>query len=323
MIFLYEQGEQGIRISRVFGIGESVEIPEKIQGYPVTELGAYAFSDRMDRKEFEGILASGKLCRDDGIPADSVEGIPEMAGDVLQEVCLPEHLAKIGRYAFYNCRNLRKIRVGSELSDLGAGALTGCHRIERVEAKLREDGSSCLRELLTELPEELRVDLRKNGETGRFWFPEFFEEGVENTPARILENHVHGSGIRYRNCFSHKSLNIKEYDKLFAYARAWEQESAVARLAADRVLYPMELSESAKEQYVNFLKEHILPAVSYLAQKKEYSAMGKILEEILPGREDLDEMLVWSEREGDMECVSLLMDHLHRHTKMRRKVFEL
>lgn len=327
MIFLYEQIEQqrkqGMRIIRVFGRGGRAELPEEIQGKPVTELGAYAFSDRMDRQELAALMSQGKLCYEDGANADPAENLPEMAGENLLEVKLPETLTKIGRYAFYNCGHLRKIEFGSALNDIGAGALTGCHKVERLRAEVQSDGTSCLKELLTELPEELRVDLRKNDEEGRFWFPEFFEEGVENTPARILENHVHGSGIRYRNCFIHKSLNIKEYDKLFSYAKAWEQEKTVTSLAMDRILYPMELSRRAKERYLDHLREHLGMTVFLLAGRKEYGSLGRILEELLPCREEIDKILDMAEQKGDTECVSLLMDYLHRHTKKQRRVFEL
>ena len=246
MIFLYEEAEQSIRITRVFGQEDCVEIPEKVHGKTVTELGAYAFSDRLDRQELAEMLSVGKMCREDGTASESVEGLPEIAGSRLLELQLPSGLVKIGRYAFYNCRGLRKLKFGGALEDIGAGALTGCHRIRYLEVNVKDDGTSSLREFLTELPEELRVDILKRGEYGRFWFPEFFEEGVENTPARILENHVHGSGIRYRNCFIHKSLHIREYDDLFEYARAWEKESAVTAMALDRILYPVELSENAR-----------------------------------------------------------------------------
>lgn len=323
MIFLYEQGKCGLRITRVFGRGEGVEIPEYIGAEPVTELGAYVFSDRMDRKELSGLLENGRLCREDGTPCNLDAGLLEMAGEGLMEVFLSDNIEKIGKYAFYNCSSLRKMKFSGALSDIGAGALTGCHKIELLEVEVNEDGTSCLREVLTELPEELCVHLRWKGKEGHFWFPEFFEEGVENTPARILENHVHGSGLRYRNCFIHKSLNIKEYDKLFAYAEAWENEKAVIALAMDRILYPMELSERAKERYLNYVKEHMQEAVFLLAKQNAYGSMGRILEEILPDRETLDKILVRAEREGDTECVSLLMDYLHRHTKKQRKVFEL
>ena len=323
MIFLYENTKYGYRITRVFGRSEIVEIPEYIGEIPVTELGDYAFSDRMDREDFEELMSSGKLCNEDGTEAFSLENQPEIAGNALRELQLSSRIAKIGRYVFYNCGNLRRISFSGKLTDIGAGALTGCHKINKLEVETGEGGSSSLREILTELPEELCVDIMKNGEKGRFWFPEFFEEGVENTPARILENHVHGSGIRYRNCFIHKSLNVREYDRLFEYAKAWENEKLVISLALDRVRYPVELCEEAAGRYLDYLKEKVRPAIWLLSAKKEYGFIGEILKEIAPSRETAEELRVRAGQKGDTELVSILMDYLHRHTKKQRKVFEL
>lgn len=58
--------------------------------------------------------------------------------------------------------------------------------------------------------------------TARLMFPEFYEEGVENTPARILETHVHGSGILYRNCFQGRKIDFYQYDNAFPHAMAQE-----------------------------------------------------------------------------------------------------
>ena len=54
---------------------------------------------------------------------------PDIAGNRLTELYLPSVLRKIGRYAFYNCFQLKKISFQGNLKDLGAGALTGCHRM--------------------------------------------------------------------------------------------------------------------------------------------------------------------------------------------------
>lgn len=323
MIFLYEQGRHGIRIVRAYGWEEAVEIPKSLQGQPVTELHDYAFSGQIDRQELKRACKEGLLCHGAGTPASSVEDLPEIAGERLREIYLPETFEKIGRYAFYNCSGLWKLSFFGGLRDIGAGAFTGCHRVGRISAGVNTDGSSCLRELLTELPEKLCVDLKREGIQGRFWFPEFFEEGVENTPARILENHVHGSGIRYRNCFLHKSLNIREYDKMFAHAKAWENKETVMELALGRLLYPMELTVQAQEQYLAYLREELTAAAGLLMKQREYGALGRLLEKILPDREETERILEETEERGDTEGVSLLMDYLHRHTKKQRKVFEL
>ena len=209
------------------------------------------------------------------------------------------------------------------MKDLGAGALTGCHQMEYISVETDVDGESGLRDFLTELPETLCVDMMINGEHGRLWFPEFFEEGVENTPARILENHVHGSGIRYRNSFLHKKLNLLEYDRLFPYAVAWEQERIVVRLALDRILYPVGMTEEAKDKYLVYIKENSLQAVKLLGEQKEYDSIKRILKEIIPDRETTEKMLEEAQVTGDSRWVSVLMDELQKHGRKQRKAFEL
>ncbi len=61
-------------------------------------------------------------------------------------------------------------------------------------------GKSCLREVLVDLNQTVTVEwLGKDG--FQVLYPAFFEEAVENTPARIIETHTHGVGIQYRNAF--------------------------------------------------------------------------------------------------------------------------
>lgn len=275
MIYLYRRNKTGICIDRVYGHDGIVELPETLEGLPVTELGAYIFSDHIDRGDLEKCRMSGKFCTEDGLEVQDEEGMPEMSGNAVQELILPSKLRKVGRYAFYNCFHLKKLSFGGDLRDVGVGAMTGCHKIERVTVKTDENGDSCLRDILTELPETLRVDMDKNGEQGRFWFPEFFEEGVENTPARIIENHVHGSGIRYRNSFLHKKLNILEYDKLFPYAEAWEEESIVLKLVLDRILYPMDLTETRKKNTSSISENTESVRSVSLAKKKNTQQCGR------------------------------------------------
>lgn len=179
MLFLYEETKQGICVNRVFGRDTIVEIPDIIEDKPVTELGAYAFSDKMDAQDYQKLLKYGSVCREDGKVTQLPEGEEEAAGDRIREIFLPSKMRKIGRYAFYNCKNLEKIGFYSALNDLGAGAFTGCHKIRRMEVRVNSGEKSCLRELLNELPEEMLVDYFEDGSRGRFVFPEFFEEGIE------------------------------------------------------------------------------------------------------------------------------------------------
>lgn len=321
MICLYHNNKNGICIDRCLGNDGILELPEEIEGQPVTELAPYIFSEGLDASDREIYLKKDSIYSEDN-NADT-GGLPDIAGNLLTEIYLPSRLKKIGRYAFYNCFQLKKISFYGSLKDLGAGALTGCHHMEYIHVKTDEKGESCLRDFLTELPETLLVEIEQNGDKARFWFPEFFEEGVENTPARILENHVHGSGIRYRNSFLHKTLNILEYDKLFPYAVAWEQAEVVLKLALDRMLYPMGLTETAGEKYTEYLKEHTEEALLYLGKTKAYKEMAEILRILKPKRAQIEKVLERAQAHGDSRWVSILMNELGTHGRKKRKAFEL
>lgn len=323
MQYLYEETKNGIRLNRVWGYDDIVELPDMLNGKEVTELGAYVFSDQMDKRELEQMIKGGNLWTEEGNRKSDVEKLPEAAGPALREVILPKGMKKVGRYAFYNCRNLKKLDFGGKLKDLGAGALTGCHKVQELRVRLEEDGESCLREILTELPETLCVTIEKNKEKGHFWFPEFFEEGVENTPARILENHVHGSGIRYRNCFQNRKLNTAEYDALFPYAIAWEDEETVLKLALGRILTPFELAKKSEEHYLTYLREHMDRAAELLGEQKEYRLLGILLDILKPESKEIDKMLETARLQKDSIWIGLLMDRLGKTGRSKRRTFEL
>ena len=327
MQYLCEKTKNGRKISRVFGYDSIVEIPESLMGETVTELGDYVFSDRMDPKELEEALRRGNLCTEEGKTVESVDKLPEIAGPDLEELILPQSIEKTGRYAFYNCRNLKKISFGGALRDLGAGALTGCHQVSELTVRLGENDRSCLREILTEIPETLCVKIEKKNQKGCFWFPEFFEEGVENTPARILETHVHGTGLHYRNCFLEKEFQFEEYDSLFYLAKAQENIQLAARIALGRLLYPLRLTKEAEERYIEYLRENAGSVGCSLIENKELNQLEFLVKNCLPGgqkgRETLHTLTEKAGADGYAQAGSFLLDFSHTMYPSVRRRFVL
>lgn len=174
----------------------------------------------------------------------------------LEEIWLPPSIERIGRYAFYNCRNLRKITFHSDIRDVGSGAFTGCHKVCHLDVTIVKDKPSCLKEILQELTEEMLVEYRSDS-YARLMFPEYFEEGVENTPARILMTEIHGSGLKYRNCFLKTEFQFEEYDARFPYAKAWESEHFLREMVLGRLMYPLQLKEKYQKVYEQYLLEHL------------------------------------------------------------------
>ncbi len=318
--FAYEIKGDSAVILRCFSRDSKVEIPERIDGHLVTEIGDYAFSEHFEEEK-------------------------------LEEIVLPSSVRRVGRYCFYNCGNLHRIEFYGSLSDWGSGAFTGCHGVRSLRVHADAEGRSHLKDVLDELREELEVeyfteppagdqsakdsggtadervttghqegavagnqsakdsggtadervmmehqkgavpgsraaeysgsiaDERRNGGHGfaLLIFPEFYEEGVENTPARILENHVHGSGILYRNCFRGRVLDFAQYDALFPHARAWESRELVLRMALARLRAPQGLTQMAREQYEAYLAEHAAEAGSWLLGQRDLDGLRFLL----------------------------------------------
>lgn len=111
--------ENSAVISKYTGNESSVEIPESINGYPVTEIGDSAFKGNFSLKNAE-------------IP-DSVKIIGDYAFNDctgLESITIPESVEKIGRSAFFYCTRLENVNVSDGIKTIGDGAFFGCYSLK-------------------------------------------------------------------------------------------------------------------------------------------------------------------------------------------------
>lgn len=320
MKLAYEIVGEAARIWRCCTYGNEAELPEEIEGFSVTELAPYAFSAHMDEEKLEEGLKKGtiRLWGEDEAPV--------LKGMELHALYLPKTLKKIGAYAFYNCNALEEFHFYGELRDLGAGLFTGCHHIRRLEITLQEERTTCLQDILMEVPEKIQVVFH-GLEENHVLFPEFFEEGTENTPARNLSSTMHGSGMSYRNCFYQKRFDYRAYDSKFYWATVNEDFDTVLDLAQQRLQFPVELSMEAKETYENWFWEHLQEAAKKLVQRKDMRSVVWLTENFVlkaeEGRLILQKMTEEAGMRGFAEGAGYLLDVTHRHFKPKGKKFEL
>lgn len=300
-------------IDRITDAEAAVFVPDQLEGCPVTELGAYV-----------------------------------LAGSRTEDLHLPLSLERIGAYGFYGCENLRRIWCGSRIHDLGAGLFAGVTSVEYLEMWEYEGERSCLKELLSELRQTLRVRLHLGvtplggGAEARLIFPEYYEESVENTPARILFIETHGCGHRYRYCFSGRTFQFGAYDELFPHVQVQEPEELVTELALGRLMFPVELSASARERYRDYVQAHwetagrLLIAADQPRRKTvtnlEPGKLPWLVDEVLEPDPEKQEIRIGryidlSGQAGDTEMVSWLMERRRRLAElragMRKRRFEL
>ncbi len=305
---------RGARILEVFTEDREAELPDRVRDIsgeelPVLELADYAFSE----------MRQGK-------PVEPREGKMPLCGSRLEAVSLPQSLRRIGRYAFYNCEGLKRLTFFTSIEDLGAGLFTGCRNIRDLDVRIVEGKKSCLSEVLSELNQTLRLTLREeNGKIqAKLLIPEYFEESVENTPARILTLEMHGCGHRYRYCFRKEQMPFGEYDALFPHVRVQESPEITAELAWYRLQYPVQLTEEAKMEYVSYIASHPKEAVRVFGQIADPVLLRKTIGDGGLGEEAVALMIEEAGRTGQGELIPLLMD-LRRDLGLgkKKRKFEL
>ncbi len=309
-----------------------------------------------EQREADGIFTSSQKQK----PYEP-DALPAVRGDRLEELRLPAHLSRVGAYAFYNCENLRRLELYSTTLDWGAGVFTGCYGIRELTAHVDEDRRSCLREVLAELrqtleltyiPEEREEDrsVHPTGSTSgagvpaadldphssyqperfperrrcaRLILPEFFEEAVENTPARILVTETHGCGHKYRNAFVRTQFQFSEYDGLFPHVQVQEPEELVTELALLRLKYPYRLEERYERRYLEYLTEHAVTAAAKAVRDGHMDRLQWLFGHIPYDAAQTDRLLEVAGEAGKQDAVSYLMDRKRGMGGARRRRFSL
>lgn len=282
----YMELPQGARILKVWGEEEYLTVPERLGGFPVTEIGPYAFSAAELPRRFH---VKEELQRLAAVEGDSLAEEPAIAGrrrktpvdgGRLRGIRLPASLQVIGDYAFYGCRELKTIAFFETPLRIGSGAFMGCAGVEGLEFTEtgKGGGKSSLYQMLSELRYAMEITVKRGDGRTALMVPEYYESSVENIPARILELHYHGTGYRYRQCFRSGAVDYREYDGLFGLAESQEPPEVLARLAYDRLRYPEGLSEEAKKIYLQWFSVNVREAGEYFLKRDELPAVRLICE---------------------------------------------
>lgn len=288
----YARQKGGMRLEKCSVSRGQVIIPEQIEGELVRWAAPYAFS-----------------------------------GTKITSVTLPRYMEQIGNYVFYRCFQLKSLSFSDALTDVGAGAFTGCG-IRQIEVRFHQGEKSVLKFIADEIRYALTVTMkyeRADGtvEMAKLIFPEHYEEAVENTPARIVETHYHGSGGDYRQCFYDKELNYSEYDKLFPRAVAEETKETAAEMASLRLRYPYKLSAAAMGEYEEYVKEHLTAASSIYIDKEEADMLCFFGKKGFWTRDTLESAIEEAAEKEKTEILSVLMEQRHRYFPKKKKVFDL
>ena len=301
MEFEYEKIGDEILLKRCYGEAERVKVPKEIEGLPVTILAPYIFSEA--RREPDQGTA---IC-----------------GNQVKEIVLPETIREIGNYAFYGCYYLEALTLSHRTKDIAGGAFTGCRHLKKLTFRMEQAEGYCMKDVLSEVHHELKVNLLFESGRCTLLFPEYYEEAVENTPARQLETQFHGSGYSYRQCFQDGVFQFGEYDRLFRDAQNLESEDFCIELAVTRLMEQYQLSQDAQGIYQSYLMEHRMSAAGWCMEFEQNEILEFLSEFIDWREEELIELIEEANQKELLEIQSFLMDYKHQHFRKKKKTFDL
>ena len=271
------------RLTRVYGDAPCAALPASVPGpeggvLTITELGDYCFSERP-----RSLPGADALCRyevgpdgtctlvqafgrdltgqhgrydlDFGEGPAAPEDLHPVCGNFVEEITLPDSLQVIGSCAFYNCRSLRLLTVGSGGLTVGSDVFLNCFALETLRVQAAPEQPTGLFALVNNITEAVQAQFwpaDAPAPLAALWYPAYWED-IEETPAHILLHTFSGQGYHYRQCFLDNKFLPAEYDAIFPQGHDADDAAVMAMLCFGRLRYPWQLTEAAAGHYRAFL----------------------------------------------------------------------
>ena len=278
-------------------------LPDELFGLPVTALGSHALTPGRPMPEGEEVLVT---CG----PANE----EEWDNGALMDLTLPDSLERVGDYGFFNCKNLKTLRLWDTVRYWGGGALMNCRALDTFHITCTGEEGELLAYFAGELSRELDMTLTwADGQTARLIFPEYVEVYEENCPAHHFDYSIYGAGYGYHHSFYQKKLNFKTYDDLWRSMLAMEHdEDCPLHLAWWRLRYPLELSDQAEAAYLDFLDQRSLAAGRWLLERRDTEGLRFFLRRLDWNRDDLTALCGEAREKDAPEALALLLEEQHK-----------
>ena len=299
----------------VAAIGEEavVSIPDTWQEHPVTVIGERAFYGRREIKRVRLPKYLKKL-----------EDYAFAECRFLEQMELPETTQSIGDYGFYNCIRLVRIDLPDTIASMGYGAFRNDTDLTDIHIHTQQGNENRINTILNETNFNQTVTFHyKDGNVSQLVFTEFFYEETANEEARQFNHRTYATGSLYRNCVKGTGIEYLKYDEIFEQAIHRDEPKTVMDLALKRLSYPYELSETARKKYVDHLKSMGGEMLMYLIETKRWNLFPLLTEGEPLSKEILDEGILYGQKNGVPEFVSMLMQYKNTHYSAMTKSFEL
>ncbi|MCI9426384.1 MAG: leucine-rich repeat domain-containing protein [Eubacterium sp.] len=315
-----ERENGGACLYRLYGASPQICLPSQIAGRPLVEVAPYCFAKNPHMppppKIKETIVGEKQ----------EVFFLKELCGTAVEEVIFPDSVKKIGGYAFYNCKNLRKIQMGLALREIGSDAFMNTISFHSLELRCGAFEESGIRQILSRISSDISVKFLTQDKTqALLFYPEYYETYDEIAPAHLFGRQIRGEGFRARQRIKDGCVDFDGYDAIFPQACVEETERVLGQMALGRLRYPCGLQEKCKNRYREYVKEHIGGIAARLVREKSLDTIQFLLEEELLSLAALSECALLAAETGWTQGAAyiLQMAARKRETKKNRYEFDL
>lgn len=104
---------------------------------------------------------------------------------------------------------------------------------------------------------------------------------------------------------------------------AEEKPWVAAELVLNRLRYPYQLMQKAKEEYEQYMKAHIEDAAGYLIEREDIEGLAFLSDKNYWNEAALNDAIQRATEDKKTEVLSILMDEKHSRYPKKKKTFEL
>lgn len=168
-----------------------------------------------------------------------------------------------------------------------------------------------------ELSSELEVTVSgPDGPSFRLLFPEYSETEEEFFTDHLdFHYHLSGAGYQYHHAFVNHRLNFYHYDRNWKSFLGMDYSlPSAARIAYNRLRWPVQLSERSQALYSQYLKAHASDALTQILLEKDTAGLQFLLHEAPPERSALTAACELAREENATALLALLLEDLHRRS---------
>lgn len=267
----------GARLLRIYGTSPQVFIPSEIAGHPCVEIAPYCFAPKTHL--LKEAYQEERTHNDEERDAPYLQ---ELCKNAVEEVALPDTVKEIGSCAFYDCRKLKRLHMGSAVHTIGSDAFMNTLSLQEIFLRSGAGEKNGIQRVLSQISSSIEVSFINSGKTDAILlYPEYYESYDEIAPAHLFGRSITGEGFRARQCFKEGRVDFGGYDAVFLQACVEESENTLFKMALNRLQYPYGLADGQKEIYQDYLKAHIARCASSLVRQKNLQTLKFLCRERL------------------------------------------